>query len=80
VRILFPGTGASGGTPGRGRSRRGELRARGVAAIELDGNRLTAELLGVRGDPPHLVKAATYHRLALEPGGSGWQATVVLDV
>src|ERR687897_2746896 len=23
-----------------------------VAAIELDGNRLTAELLGVRGDPP----------------------------
>jgi SHS2 domain-containing protein len=51
-----------------------------VAAIELDGNRLTAELLGVRGDPPHLVKAATYHRLALEPGGSGWRATVVLDV
>jgi SHS2 domain-containing protein len=42
--------------------------------------RLTAELLGVRGDPPHLVKAATYHRLALEPGGSGWRATVVLDV
>jgi SHS2 domain-containing protein len=51
-----------------------------VAAIELDENRLTAELLGVRGDPPHLVKAATYHRLALEPGGSGWRATVVLDV
>jgi SHS2 domain-containing protein len=51
-----------------------------VSAIELDGNRLTAELLGVRGDPPHLVKAATYHRLALEPGGSGWRAKVVLDV
>ena len=51
-----------------------------IDSIELDGNRLTAELLGVRGDPPHLVKAATYHRLALEPGGSGWRATVVLDV
>jgi SHS2 domain-containing protein len=51
-----------------------------VASIELDGNRLTAELLGVRGDPPHLVKAATYHRLALERDDSGWRAKVVLDV
>ena len=51
-----------------------------VASIELDGNRLTAELLGVRGDPPHLVKAATYHRLALERDDSGWRANVVLDV
>ena len=51
-----------------------------VASIELDGNRLTAELLGVRGDTPHLVKAATYHRLALERDDSGWRAKVVLDV
>jgi SHS2 domain-containing protein len=51
-----------------------------IDSIELDGNRLTAELLGVRGDPPHLVKAATYHRLALERGESGWRAKVVLDV
>ena len=51
-----------------------------IDSIELDGNRLTAELLGVRGDPPHLVKAATYHRLALERDDSGWRAKVVLDV
>jgi SHS2 domain-containing protein len=51
-----------------------------VDSIELNGNRLTAELLGVRGDPPHLVKAATYHRLAFERGDSGWRAKVVLDV
>jgi SHS2 domain-containing protein len=51
-----------------------------IDSIELDGNRLTAELLGVRGDPAHLVKAATYHRLALERGESGWRAKVVLDV
>jgi SHS2 domain-containing protein len=51
-----------------------------IDSIELNGNRLTAELLGVRGDPPHLVKAATYHRLALERGESGWRGKVVLDV
>jgi SHS2 domain-containing protein len=51
-----------------------------IESIELDGNRLTAELLGHRGDPPHLVKAATYHRLALERGDSGWRGKVVLDV
>jgi SHS2 domain-containing protein len=51
-----------------------------IDSIELDGNRLTAELLGVRGDPAHLVKAATYHRLALERGESGWRGKVVLDV
>jgi SHS2 domain-containing protein len=51
-----------------------------IDSIQLDGNRLTAELLGVRGDPPHLVKAATYHRLALEHEDGGWRARVVLDV
>jgi SHS2 domain-containing protein len=51
-----------------------------IDSIELDGNRLTAELLGVRGDPPHLVKAATYHRLVFERRDGGWRAKVVLDV
>jgi SHS2 domain-containing protein len=53
---------------------------RGIESIELEGNRLTAELLGVRGDPPHLVKAATYHRLVFERRDGGWRANVVLDV
>jgi SHS2 domain-containing protein len=51
-----------------------------LASLELGESGLTAMVEGTRGDPPHLVKAATYHRLALEPAGSGWRATVVLDV
>jgi SHS2 domain-containing protein len=35
---------------------------------------------GRRGEPPHRVKAVTYHRLAFERRGAGWTATVVLDV
>lgn len=51
-----------------------------LASLELYESRLAAVVEGSRGDPPHLVKAATYHRLALERAGSGWRATVVLDV
>jgi SHS2 domain-containing protein len=51
-----------------------------IESIELDGNGLTAELLGVRGEPPHLVKAATYHRLVFERRDGGWRAKVILDV
>jgi SHS2 domain-containing protein len=51
-----------------------------IATLELSERRLEAVIEGSRGDPPHLVKAATYHGLALEPSGSGWRATVVLDV
>jgi SHS2 domain-containing protein len=53
---------------------------RHLARLELDERGLEALVEGARGDPPHLVKAATYHRLALERSGSGWHATVVLDV
>ncbi len=49
-------------------------------AIELGGDGLVAELIGSRGDAPHLVKAATYHRLAFERRASGWHARIVLDV
>jgi hypothetical protein len=36
---------------------------------------------GYRADPPHLVKAVTYHRLAFAPAAAGgYEATVVLDV
>jgi SHS2 domain-containing protein len=51
-----------------------------IATLELGERRLEAVIEGSGGDPPHLVKAATYHRLALEPAGSGWRASVVLDV
>ena len=51
-----------------------------LTSLELAETRLDAVVEGSRGDPPHLVKAATYHRLALERTGSGWHATVVLDV
>jgi SHS2 domain-containing protein len=49
-------------------------------SLELGEDGLTAVVIGGEGNPPHLVKAATYHRLALERSESGWRATVVLDV
>jgi SHS2 domain-containing protein len=51
-----------------------------LSSLELGAGGLEAVVEGSRGDPPHLVKAATYHRLALEPGASGWRAALVLDV
>jgi SHS2 domain-containing protein len=46
----------------------------------LDERGLRARVDGRRGQPPHLVKAVTYHRLSFERTDSGWTATVVLDV
>ncbi|MEA2350005.1 MAG: protein archease [Thermoleophilaceae bacterium] len=46
----------------------------------LDPRGLRAHLDGHRGDPPHLVKAVTHHRLAFDRGGDGFSATVVLEV
>jgi SHS2 domain-containing protein len=51
-----------------------------LTSLELADGGLQAVIEGGRGDPPHLVKAATYHRLALQRSGSRWRATVVLDV
>jgi SHS2 domain-containing protein len=51
-----------------------------LVSLELGDRELRAVVEGRRGRPPHLVKAATYHRLSLEPAGNGWRATVVLDV
>jgi SHS2 domain-containing protein len=51
-----------------------------VEALELEGDRLRVTVAGHAGSPPHLVKAVTYHGLALARQGSGWRATVVLDV
>ncbi len=51
-----------------------------VRSLELEGARVTAQVQGHRGDPRHLVKAVTLHRLAFERSDGGWRATVVLDV
>jgi SHS2 domain-containing protein len=48
--------------------------------LALSGGSLHATVRFRAGSPPHLVKAATYHRLTFERHGSRWHATVVLDV
>jgi SHS2 domain-containing protein len=51
-----------------------------LEGLELEDSRLRAIVRGRTGSPPHLVKAATYHRLSLEQTERGWHATVILDV
>lgn len=51
-----------------------------VTGFELAGARLRATVEGHVGQPPHLVKAVTYHGLELVREGEGWRARVVLDV
>jgi len=51
-----------------------------LESLELSARGVTATVAGRLGDPPPLVKAVTYHRLAFEPCTSGYRATVVLDV
>lgn len=55
--------------------------AHAVAGDEVSPGRLRGTLLGVL-DPEarQLVKAATYHDLAVERSGGGWRARIVLDV
>ncbi|HEX2233955.1 MAG TPA: archease [Thermoleophilaceae bacterium] len=52
----------------------------GLRDLELDAEGLRATIEGRTGSPSHLVKGATYHRLAFEPSADGWFARVVLDV
>lgn len=52
-----------------------------LAALELTDGKLRATIEGHRGQPRHLVKAVTLHRLELRPDAKvGWHARVVLDV
>jgi SHS2 domain-containing protein len=51
-----------------------------LASLELLDDGLEAVIEGFPGEPAHLVKAATYHRLAFERVPGGVRATVVLDV
>jgi SHS2 domain-containing protein len=48
--------------------------------LDLGPGGLQATVAGVLDEPPPLVKAVTYHRLAFEPSGDGYVARVVLDV
>jgi SHS2 domain-containing protein len=45
----------------------------------LDGS-VTATVGGRRGDPRHIIKGVTYHKLSFVQGERGFSATVVLDV
>jgi SHS2 domain-containing protein len=52
-----------------------------VAELELRDGRLRARVEGHRGQPAHLVKGVTLHRLELRGDDTvGWRARVVLDV
>jgi SHS2 domain-containing protein len=52
----------------------------GVDHMVLAPGGLHARVSGTVRNPPHLVKAVTYHRLAFEPHDGGWRAVAVLDV
>lgn len=51
-----------------------------VAELEVGREGLEATVEGRYGEPRHVVKAVTYHRLGFGPSGDGWHATAVLDV
>jgi SHS2 domain-containing protein len=52
-----------------------------IDSLELGDGRLRARVEGHRGEPRHLVKAVTLHRLEFRRDDTvGWRARVVLDV
>jgi SHS2 domain-containing protein len=51
-----------------------------LASLTLTDDGLRAVVQGSAGDPPHLVKGVTYHRLRFERTEDGWRARAVLDV
>ena len=51
-----------------------------LASFELSDDGARGIVQGAAGDPPHLVKGVTYHRLCFERANGGWRARVVLDV
>ena len=48
--------------------------------LDLASDALQGSVVARRGRPAHLVKAVTYHRLALEQDEDGWWGRAVLDV
>ncbi|HET6864348.1 MAG TPA: archease [Solirubrobacteraceae bacterium] len=51
-----------------------------IDELDLETGGLSATVAGMLDEPPPLVKAVTYHRLAFEPSGEGYVARVILDV
>jgi SHS2 domain-containing protein len=51
-----------------------------VDELALGADGVRALVRGYRGEPPHLVKAVTYHRLVYGRSDGDWQARVVVDV
>ena len=51
-----------------------------ITELKLHEGKLHATVKGYRGEPRHLVKAVTLHRLELRQDDHGWHARVVLDV
>jgi SHS2 domain-containing protein len=51
-----------------------------VLELDVGAERVRATVAGAIDEPPPLVKAVTYHRLAFAPSGGGYVARVVLDV
>ncbi len=56
------------------------LVAERAQALELAAGALRGQVVARPARPAHLVKAVTFHRLALEPDEDGWWGRVVLDV
>jgi protein archease len=50
------------------------------ADLEVRGSRATGSVRGRRGEPRHLVKAVTLHRLRFRRRDGVWEGRVVLDV
>ena len=48
--------------------------------IDLEAGRIAATVVGYRGEPRPIVKAATYHRLEFERSERGYRGRVVFDV
>jgi len=51
-----------------------------LSVLRLGEGVIDANVCARVADPPHLIKAVTYHRLAFEAHGERWRARAVLDV
>jgi SHS2 domain-containing protein len=52
----------------------------GLRQLRVGESTLDAVVFAHRADPPHLIKAVTYHRLSFEQVDGRWRAHAVLDV
>jgi SHS2 domain-containing protein len=52
----------------------------GLAHLQIGEGVVDATIVGHVANPPHLIKAVTYHRLSFEQLDGRWHARAVLDV